>query len=355
MTTESALIPLEKINAVEVFTGQKLQELLAAIRAEAMAVVPDVTTTKGRDLIKSTAYKVSRSKTTIDDAGKELVSDLKKQSGIIDAARKTARDTLDALRDEVRKPLDDWEAEQARIAAEKAAEEARIAREAEEQRQAEMARREAELAAREAAIQKAEQEAREKAAAEQAERERIAREKAEAERQARAAEAASRALHLWDNLPDGGRSDYLNKKKVKGFGLRYSRGSIVVPVRNAAGLVGLQFIDGNGDKKFLTGTPKQGAWHLIGDIASGVAHFWIAEGYATAASVHLATGEPVFVAFDAGNLVHVAQAVRSMYPAADLLIAADNDAATPGNPGVTKAREAAAEEDHKEKRMPRKE
>ena len=75
--TEQALIPLESINAVEVFTGTKLPELLAAIRTEAMTLVPDVTTAKGRDLIKSTAYKVARSKTTIDDAGKELVERIK--------------------------------------------------------------------------------------------------------------------------------------------------------------------------------------------------------------------------------------------------------------------------------------
>src|SRR5688572_26510454 len=51
------------------------------------------------------------------------------------------------------------------------------------------------------------------------------REKAEAEKQSRAEQAASRALHLWDNLPHDGKSEYLTRKKVRGFGLRYSRGS----------------------------------------------------------------------------------------------------------------------------------
>ena len=124
-----SLIPLESVNALEVFTGAKLDDLLAEIRKEAVSLVPNVDTAAGRKEIASQAYKVARSKTAIDDAGKMLVADLKKQTGEIDAARKKARDTLDALRDEVRQPLTDWEAEQERIASEKAAaEEAERAR-----------------------------------------------------------------------------------------------------------------------------------------------------------------------------------------------------------------------------------
>lgn len=173
------------------------------------------------------------------------------------------------------------------------------------------------------------------------ERERIAlREKAAAEKQSRALEAASRAHHLWENLPDNGRSDYLARKKVKGFGLRYSRGSVIVPLRKGDQLVGLQFIDADGGKKFLTGTAKQGAYHLIGEVVAGV-RLWIAEGYATAATVYQATGDPVAVAFDAGNLLAVAEALRALHPVTPIVFAADDDSATEGNPGVTKAREAA--------------
>jgi len=184
-----------------------------------------------------------------------------------------------------------------------------------------------------------------------AERERLAREQdrlradAEAERQARAADAARRAAGIWPKLPEAGASAYLDRKKVRAYGVRFSRGSIVVPVRDAGGaLVGLQFIAPDGGKKFLTGTPKRGCWHLIGEPPAPTDErglLWIAEGYATAATVHEATGCPVAVAFDAGNLLPVAQALRGLYPAVRIAIAADNDAATPGNPGVTKAREAA--------------
>lgn len=196
--SDGNLIPIESINAIDVFTGGKLDDLLAKIREETTALVPDVSTVAGRKEIASLAYKVARSKTTIDDAGKQLVADWKRQAGEVDAARKRASDYLDDLKDEIRRPLDDWEAEQERIAREKAeAEEA--ARQAEEAaRLAEIERREAEIRAREEAIAKAEREAAEKAAAERAEKERTEREeriRQEAEERARreAAEAVERA------------------------------------------------------------------------------------------------------------------------------------------------------------------
>lgn len=91
----------------------------------------------------------------------------------------------------------------------------------------------------------------------------------------------------------------------------------------------------------MTGTPKRGAFHMVGAVGSDVPVLAVAEGYATAATVHEATGWPVAVAFDAGNLEPVARAMRKARPSARLVVAADNDHRTAGNPGITKAQVAA--------------
>ncbi len=107
-----------KENALEVYQKQNgLDPFLKQIREEIDSFVPDVSTKKGRDAIASIAYKVAKSKTALDDVGKELVAELKELPKKIDAERKRVRETLDAWRDEVRKPLTDWEqAEDDRIA-----------------------------------------------------------------------------------------------------------------------------------------------------------------------------------------------------------------------------------------------
>lgn len=117
------LIVKEKLNAVEVFTGpQGVEKILADIEAKVAAFTPDTSTAKGRALIASMSYKVSQSKTLLDSLGKDLVSDWKQKSALVDASRKIARDRLDALRDKTRQPLTEWEeSEEKRIAAEKLA------------------------------------------------------------------------------------------------------------------------------------------------------------------------------------------------------------------------------------------
>jgi hypothetical protein len=109
MTNE--VMPVEQINAVEIFTKDGLDSLLTKIEEEAKAQVFDVNTKKGQKDIASMAHKVARSKTALDNAGKDLVADQKAAIKKIDAERKRSRDFLDNLKTEVRKPLDDYEAE----------------------------------------------------------------------------------------------------------------------------------------------------------------------------------------------------------------------------------------------------
>lgn len=121
MSEITDLVVIEKSNAMAIFTSNdQLDPLIEAIEKEARSLVPDVTTKKGRDAIASMAHKVARSKTYIDNAGKDLVAELKALPKQIDESRRVARERLDALKDEVRHPLTEWEAEQERIKSEEA-------------------------------------------------------------------------------------------------------------------------------------------------------------------------------------------------------------------------------------------
>lgn len=121
------------------------------------------------------------------------------------------------------------------------------------------------------------------------------------------------------------------------------RGCFAVPMRDIENkLWSLQVIWPTGKKSFFLNARKSGCFHVIGDL-NGDAPIVFAEGYATGASIYMAMQNrmPVVCAFDAGNLMAVAQAFRSRYPDRDMLFGADNDAETEGNPGVSAATEAA--------------
>lgn len=169
------------------------------------------------------------------------------------------------------------------------------------------------------------------------------RQDAEAKRKNEA--AALRAEIAWRKCQPTGDCSYLERKGVKAYGLRFSpSGNMVVPMLDAERRVhGLQVIyaekKGGRDKDFWpAGLAKKGHFFLIGNPDRLVL---VAEGYATAASLHEATGHPVAVAFDAGNLLPVAQAVHKKWKRARVLICADDDYRTEGNPGVTHANTAA--------------
>lgn len=167
-----------------------------------------------------------------------------------------------------------------------------------------------------------------------------ARKAHEAEEEAQHKAAANRASELWKALPSApDNHTYLVKKGVRNHGLRLHKGMLVIPMRDSTGhLHSLQFIDGEGNKRFLKGGRKKGCYFAIGNLIESIC---IAEGYATSASIYEATGLPVAVAFDAGNLETVARALRAAFPKIKITLCADNDEQTPGNPGLTNATKAA--------------
>jgi putative DNA primase/helicase len=165
------------------------------------------------------------------------------------------------------------------------------------------------------------------------------REAAEAERHAKARKETESILKR--STAASSNHSYLACKGVKPFGeLREHDGNLVLPLRDASGeLHSLQCITINGTKRFHYGGRVGGCFFTISDLADGP--LVITEGYATGASVHEAAGNAVVCAMNCGNLLAVAQALRRKWPNREIVIAADNDQFTEGNPGLTKATEAA--------------
>lgn len=131
----------------------------------------------------------------------------------------------------------------------------------------------------------------------------------------------------------------VNRTLIREGGENYPAGSLVIPLTNEVGeLVNVQIIGHDGGKRYLAGGQKAEAFHRIG----GGALVAVAEGYATGLSVHLAIGSTVYCAMDAGNMLAVAQIARRQHPEARILLCGDNDADKKGNPGKTKAAQAAA-------------
>ncbi|MCP5197011.1 MAG: toprim domain-containing protein [Gammaproteobacteria bacterium] len=137
---------------------------------------------------------------------------------------------------------------------------------------------------------------------------------------------------------------YLKNKQIPAMGIRQLQQTLVIPIHDAEGtLHSLQFIDPAGEKTFLTGGAIQGHFHLIGSVENARTVL-ICEGWATGMSLHQATRHPVFVAFNAGNLLPVGEAVHRLIPEMILVFCGDDDRWHPpekGNAGREKALAAA--------------
>lgn len=105
-------VVIEKNIIEEAFKSEDgLENLFESLKSQTNGLVFDMSDKKSRDECASLAYKISRSKTAVDDYGKDLVADIKAKVKVVDSKRKFWRDACDALRDEVRAPLDAYESE----------------------------------------------------------------------------------------------------------------------------------------------------------------------------------------------------------------------------------------------------
>lgn len=161
----------------------------------------------------------------------------------------------------------------------------------------------------------------------------------EAETAQRQQQASQTAAALLQQAGAATAHPYLAAKGIQPHGVKVWGDKLLIPMRDSAGkLHSLQTIAPDGDKRFHPGGRVTGCYYGIGKPDSVLI---VCEGFATGASIHECTGKAVAVAFNAGNLEAVATALHSKYPALTIIMAADNDHQTDGNPGLTKATAAA--------------
>lgn len=175
--------------------------------------------------------------------------------------------------------------------------------------------------------------------------------RAQAAREKEIQRAAKEAERVWQASLPTGDCDYLTDKGIQPYGVRFTEsGCMVIPaMNNSAQVFGLQFIlpsshprrkkKGRNKEFWPPGMAMKGHYFIIGGSPDQI--LLVAEGYATAATLHQATNLPVAVAFNANNLLPVAENLKKRYRKARLLICADDDYLTEGNPGVKCAQSAA--------------
>ena len=162
-----------------------------------------------------------------------------------------------------------------------------------------------------------------------------------------------KAVSVWEKASITAKSDdhmdYLDRKKVKAYGIRFTEkdfnegtnqhpnfkkySTILIPLRDTNNdLQAIQHIRGDGAKRF--NGPTSGGFHVIGSIGHD-SHIFVCEGYATAATVFEATGCPVVVAFNCGNIAPVLKILRKKYSMNQITIAGDDDVEKKDNDGIT--------------------
>jgi len=167
-----------------------------------------------------------------------------------------------------------------------------------------------------------------------------AQQEAEQERKRHHREAAIRAKTIWDeSTPAPQDHPYLVQKQIQHHGVRASRAALVIPAHNESGAIAtLQFIEESREKKFLKDGAVTGNYFTLGEPGHTI---YVVEGFATGATVHEVTGTFTVVAFNCSNLKAVAKRIRKQFPDTKIVVAADNDAATDDNPGLSSGQEAA--------------
>lgn len=160
------------------------------------------------------------------------------------------------------------------------------------------------------------------------------------------AEVRKKCLAMFSGCPPVTAHPYLSQKGIVPHGtlaissIESSKGWLALPLQDTRGVIhSAQFISDDGAKRFFYQGRVAGCFHQVSKVDHGP--IIVCEGYATGASLHMATGWSVFAAMNCGNLLPVCRSIRELYPERTIVVASDNDQFTEDNPGETKAREAA--------------
>ena len=150
----------------------------------------------------------------------------------------------------------------------------------------------------------------------------------EAGEQARHREAAQRGAWVWNHAePASPSHEYLQRKRLAPGIARQRGASLVLPVVDFTGhLRGVQYIQPDGQKRFIAGMAKRGAWIPAGPKPDGSRPLWICEGWGTACALQIMRTEVCCIAgLDAGNLASTAIEARNRWPTLDIVICPDFD------------------------------
>lgn len=160
------------------------------------------------------------------------------------------------------------------------------------------------------------------------------------------AESKAKCEAWFAKFPKADGHMYLAVKGVPALGPLYLftdelfDGWLAMPLQDIDGSIhSAQFVADDGTKEYCYGGRKKGCFYPVSETPGGP--IIVCEGYATGASLFLATGWTVICAMDCGNLLPVCQSFRKKYPLRTIIIAADNDQFKKENAGVTKGRAAA--------------
>ena len=155
--------------------------------------------------------------------------------------------------------------------------------------------------------------------------------------------AAKISQNIWEKSSPCEKHPYLERKQVLSHGLRqHEDGRLIIPLLDAQlEIVGLEYIDDDGGKKFLTGSKKKGSFFILGQhMLQDAKVINYAEGYATAASYFQDMAQPVVVCFDAGNLKPVGETISDYFPNAKHVFIADQDESKTGEIKAVEASQA---------------